>query len=298
MPIGSGDFGEAVNPGIHHYYGLAYTQHKTQYTEIFQMLTSKRNKEEALSVTGFGLVPQKSKGQSVSYETTSENWIGTHVHITYGLGFIVERELAEDELYGIINRLPGALARSVNQTIETTSANILNNAFDSTVATGADGLELCSDAHLKGGGGTWSNEPSVAADLDSTSLEQAFIDINDIPDDKGLRNALKSKKMFVAEENRVQAAKVLGSNKVPEDANNAINPLMGILPYSVNAWLTDPDAWFITTDAPYGLVFYWRRKPEFTKDNDFDTENAKWKTTFRFSVGWDDARGIYGSPGV
>lgn len=298
MPITSGDFGEALNPGIHHWYGLAYEHHKTQYTEIFNMQTSRKNKEDDVSASDFGLVPEKSKGGSVSFETTSENWVNTLIHVTYGLGFIVERELAEDELYNIINRLPVALANSVNQTIEVTSANILNNAFVTTFTTGGDGLELCSGSHLLGKGGTWANEPTTGADLDSTSFEQAGIDVNDYPSDAGLRIAAKNKKLVVAEENRWTASKLLGSDKVPEDANNAINPAAGMMPFTVNSFLTDPDAWFTLTNIPWGLLFYWRRKPEFTKDNDWNTENAKWKSTMRFSVGWSDPRGIYGSPGA
>ncbi len=298
MPIQSGDFGEALNPGIHHWYGLSYQQHQTQYTEIYDVQTSKKNKEDDVSASDFGLVPEKSKGGSVSFETTSQNWVNTLIHVTYGLGFIVERELAEDEMYNIINRLPVALANSVNQTIEVTAANILNNAFVTTYTTGGDGLELCSTLHLKGKGGTWQNEPTNAADLDSTSFEQATIDINDYPSDSGLRIAAKEQKLIVAKENSFTASKLLTSALVPEDANNADNPIKGMVPYTVNSYLTDPDAWFMKTNIPWGLLFYWRRRPEFTKDNDWDTENAKWKSTMRFSVGWSDPRGLYGSPGA
>jgi hypothetical protein len=298
MPVSTSNFGELLEPGLRRIYGLAYAQYPEEYSQIFSVETSTRAFEESLSLSGFGLVPEKPQGSSVSYSTPKQNWVHRLTHTAYGLGYIVTREMFEDEQYRQINNFSRALARSVRYTIEAVAANVLNNAFDSSVATGGDGLELCSTAHLLGGGGTYRNELSAPADLSSTSLEQALIDISNLVDDQGLNIQAKPVKLVVPPKLDWTAQKLLGSTLEPESANNAINPANGRMPYTVNHFLTDPDAWFIITDVPNGLVFYWRRRPEFTRDNDFDTENAKFKTTFRFVAGWDDPRGIFGSPGA
>lgn len=297
MPIGSGNFGDLLNHDLQNYYGLEYQAHPEQYTEFFEIRNSTKAGEESLSSSGFGLVPTKQKGGSVSYDTAKQNWKQTLTHVTRGAGFIVERELYDDDLGNQIAKLPKALARSTRNTIEVIGANVLNNAFSNSY-TGADGLELCSTAHLLGGGGTYKNELTTAADFDSTSFEQALIDIGDFVDDRGLNIAAKAVKGIFPIELAWQAAKVLGSDKVPEDANNAINPGKGVMPYVTNNFLTDPDAWFIKTNVSDGLVWYWRKRPVMTMDNDFDTENAKWKVVFRCSQGWDDPKGLFGSPGV
>jgi phage major head subunit gpT-like protein len=298
MAITKNNFSEALEPGIRKWYGDAYKQYPEEYTMIYDVMNSKKSSEYSHSHTGFGLVPVKSEGGSITYDDTVQLYKKTHTHITYGLGFTVTRELAEDDLYNIISRKPKSLARSVRHTVETLAANKLNNAFVTTYDTGADGKELCATDHPLGYGGTEQNEPTNASDLSMTSLEQALIDIAAFKDDRGMVLAAKGKRLIIPPALEWTAKQLLGSQKDPESANNAINPANGLMPYSVNHFLTDPDAWFIKTDVPDSLVFFWRRRPDFTKDNDFDSENAKWKTTFRCSMGWDDWRGIYGSPGA
>lgn len=297
MSINSTNFSELLDPGLKKIYGDAYQDYPEQYSAIFGVENSTKNKEETLSMTGFGLVPTKAQGQGITYDDAFQGYKGTLTHSTYGMGFIVTREMFEDDQYNKINGLPKALARSVRHTIETHAANVLNRAFNSSY-TGADAKELCATDHPLIAGGTFKNELTTAADLSMTSFEQALIDIGDLVDDRGLLVAAKGKKLVIPSELTWTAKQLLGSDKDPETANNAINPANGMMDFSVNNFLTDPDAWFITTDVPNGLVFYWRRRPEFTKDNDFDSENAKWKTTFRCSMGWDDPRGIFGSPGA
>ncbi|MCR4287102.1 MAG: Mu-like prophage major head subunit gpT family protein, partial [Deltaproteobacteria bacterium] len=291
-----GNFGELIDPGLRKIYGDTYKDYPEEYSKIFSVESSKKAYEDTLSMTGFGLVPEKTEGTSISYDVAYQGYDHRLTHLTYGLGFIVTREMYEDDLYRKINSLPRALARSVRHTIEITAGNVLNRAFTSTYA-GADGKELCATDHPLIAGGTLKNELTTAADLSMTSFEQALIDLADFTDDRGLLMAAKPKSLVIPSELSWTASQLLGSQKDPESANNAINPANGMVPFSVNHYLTDPDAWFITTDVPNGLVFYWRRRPEFTKDNDFDSENAKWKTTFRMSVGWDDYRGLFASPG-
>ncbi len=296
MPLTSASFGNLLDKVMRFYYGFGYKMHEEQYSKYMNVETSNRAYEETLSLSGFGTVPEKAKGQSVSYDTSKENWKGRHTNVTYGKGFIVEKELWDDDLSNQIKAMPKELGRSVRHTVEVIGATILNNCT-TAADTGPDGKVLAATDHPLGGGGTFKNRPTNFSDLDSTSMEQALIDIGDWVNDKSLNIAAKPVRLVVPTELSWTAAKLLGSDKVPEDANNAINPAKGLLPYTVCNYLTDADAWFLTTDVPNGVVFYWRRRPEFTQDNDFDTENAKWKVVFRCVAGWDDPRGIYCNTG-
>lgn len=297
MASGTSNFGELLEPGLKRIYGLEYAQHSDVYPTVFNVDSSTKAFEESLSMTGFGEVPEKTQGQSVTYNDPKQNWVHRLTHVAYGLGFVVTREMFEDDQYKKMGGFTRALARSVRHSIEQTGANVLIRAFDSTYK-GGDGLELCSTAHLLGAGGTYQNELTTAADLDATSLEQALIDLGDMVDDAGLLMRAMPKRLIVPNELSWTAQKLLGSSLDPDSANNAINPANNLMPFTTWNFLTDPDAWFITTDVPNGLVYYMRRRPDFTRDNDFDSENAKFKTTFRVVAGWDDPRGIFASPGV
>ena len=297
MSVGTVNFGELLEPGLKKIYGQEYAQYSEVYPQVFDVESSTKAFEESLSLTGFGQVPVKTQGASVTYNDPKQNWIHRLTHVTSGLGYIVTREMYEDDQYGKMRAFSKALARSVRHTIETTNANVLNRAFTSTYA-GGDGKELCATDHVLGGGGSWKNELSVAADLSATSLEQALIDIGDMVDDAGLLVRAKPKRLVGPNELDWTMTKLLDSTLDPDSGNNAVNPAKSRMPYTVWNFLTDPDAWFITTDVPNGLVTYFRRRPEFTRDNDFDSENAKFKTTYRMVAGWDDARGIFGSPGA
>ena len=296
MSVGTSNFGELLEPGLKKIYGQEYAQHAEVYPMVFDVESSQKAFEESLSLTGFGQVPEKTQGQSVSYSDPKQNWVHRLTHVTSGLGYIITREMFEDDQYGKMRAFTRALARSVRHTVEVTSANVLNRAFSNSYL-GGDGLELCSTAHLLGGGGTWQNELTTAADLDATSLEQALIDIGDMVDDAGLLVRANVRRLVVPNELDWTATKLLDSTLEPSSANNAVNPAKSRMPYTVWNFLTDPDAWFLTTDIPNGLVTYFRRRPEFTRDNDFDSENAKFKTTYRMVAGWDDPRGVFGSPG-
>ena len=296
--IGTQNFGKSLEPGLKVIYGQEYDRYPPIHPEVFDVQTSTKAFEESLSLTGFGQVPVKTQGKSVSFVDPKQNWVHRLTHITYGLGYSISREMYEDDQYGKIRKFTQSLAVSVADTREALPADVLNNGFVTTVRTGGDGLELLSTAHLLGGGGTYKNELTVAADLTATSFEQALIDIGDIVDDAGILMHLKPKKLIVPNELDWTATKLLESTLDPDSANGAVNPAKSRIPYVVWNYLTDPDAWFITTTAMNGLVVYNRWMPEYTRDNDWDSENAKFKTIFRCVSGWDDPRGIFGSPGA
>jgi hypothetical protein len=299
MTMSKASFSELLYPGLYDIWGDKYPQYPEEYSKIFEMRTSTHAYEKTLGMTGFGLAVDKAEGASITYGQAFQGATHTLTHVTNGLGFIVTKEMYDDDLYQKINALPAALARSIRHTIEIDAANILNNGFSSSY-TGADGHQLLDTDHPLIVSGTYQNEPTTATDLSMTSLEAMLALINDFTDDQGLLMNAQVRKLVIHPDNEWTARQILQSDKDPESDFNAINPAKGMFPggYVVNHFLTDADAWFITTDIPNGLVFYWRERPRFTKDNDFDTDNAKFKTTYRCIQGWDDPHGIVGSPGA
>ena len=220
----------------------------------------------------------------------------------YSLGFIITREIFDDDQYDVVGkRRAQALAFSVRQTKEIIGANVLNNAFSGSY-TGGDGVALIANNHPNVSGGTWSNRPTTYADLSEASLEQAYIDIAGFTDDRGLRIAVIPNKLIVPVTLTFEAERILKTAHRVGTANNDINVInqMGMFPggVHVNHYLTDTDAWFIKTNAKNGLKYFERRGDEFGMDNDWDTENAKFKASFRASWGWTDARGAYASQGA
>lgn len=297
MPLYSSNMAELLEPGIRTIYGTSYNDYPEEYTEVFEVDSSSKATETDFSLSGFGLVKQKAEGQPVEFDDIYKGYKTTYTHSEYALGFSVTRIMYEDDLYRQIKARPKALARSVRHTIEILSANILNNAF--TSGTGGDGVVLCSASHpIKGG--TLSNVMSPSATFSVTSFEQALIAIQNWTDDRGMKIRTLPKKLVVSPNDAFQAQIVLKSAKMPGTADNDVNPAMNYLPngYTVMHWLTDTDAWFLKTDVPNGLMYFWRRRPEFTNDNEFKTEDALYKTTFRCSQGWTDWRTIYGSAGA
>jgi phage major head subunit gpT-like protein len=219
----------------------------------------------------------------------------------YALGFIITREIFDDDQYDIVGqRKAQGLAFSMRQTKEIVAANVYNRAFNSSY-TGGDGVSLINTSHPNIAGGTWSNQIAVAADLSEAALEQASIDIMGFTDDRGLKIMVKPQKLIVPKELTFEATRLLGTEGRPGTANNDLNALKskGVFKeLAINQYLTDPDAWFIKTDAPDGLKYFERRAMEFVNEPDFDTDNAKYKATERYSFGWSDARACYGSAGA
>lgn len=300
MPINTGSFGKALWPGVNKWYGDAYNEWKTEWDKIFSFNTSRKAFEEDVSTSGFGLLQQKAEGSPVSYDVAQQGFLDRYTHVTYALGFAITKEMVEDDLYDVIGKKRSeALAFSARQTKETIAANILNRAFNSTYAYG-DGVELCDAAHPNAAGGTWSNIIATAADLSEAALEQACIDIQGWTDDRGKKIAVRPKKLVVPYTLGFDADKLMQTEYEPGTNNNTVNVVRSKFPGGVvlNHYLTDTDAWFVMTDIADGLKYFERRADTFTQDDDFDTDNAKFKVTARYSFGASDKRAIYGSAGA
>lgn len=299
--ITTGNHPKALWPGMRKFWGREYTEYKQEWSEIFETETSEKNYEEDTEVTGFGLAPVKAQAGAVSFDSESQGPTKRYTHVTYGLGYIVTREEQEDNLYEIVSkRRIKALAFSIRQTEETVAANVLNRAFN-TSYTGGDGKAMIVSDHPTVSG-TQSNVLATAADFSEAALEDLIIQIMLAQNSRGLKISLMPKKLVVPPQIAFDAERVTKSTLQSGTANNDHNAVksMGMLPggVCVNHYLTDNDAWFLTTNAPAGLVRFNRRGTEFKQDNDFDTENAKAKATLRFSVGHTDWRGIFGTPGA
>jgi len=295
--ITTGNHPKALWEGMHAFFGAQYKEHPEEFREIYEIEKSSKNYEEDTKVTGFGLAPLKSEGQPVNYDSESQGYTKRYTHNVWGSGYIVTQEEMEDNLYEIVSRRRiKRLAFSMRQTKETVSANVLNRAFTSGY-TGGDGKVLVASDHP-----TLSGDQSnllTAADFSEAALEDMVIQIGQAKNDRGLLINLKPMKLIHPVNIQFDVARVLKSELTPGTANNAVNAvrLVGVKPVC-NHYLTDTDAWFVKTDCPNGLTMFERRALEFTRDNDFDTENAKAKATMRFSVGWTDWLTLFGSAGV
>ena len=299
--ITTGNHPKALWPGMRKFWGREYSEHAQEWSQIFDTESSEKNYEEDTEVTGFGLAPIKTQAGAVSFDSETQGPTKRYTHVTYGLGYIVTREEQEDNLYETVSkRRIKALAFSVRQTEEIVAANILNRGFNSSY-TGADGKELIATDHVTVDG-PQSNELATPADLSEAALEDLMIQIMETKNSRGLRISLMPKKLIVAPSGAFDAERLLKSTLQSGTANNDVNAIksMGLITGGavVNHYLTDADAWFIQTNAPNGLMRFNRRTTEFKQDNDFDTENAKAKATLRFSVGWTDWRGMFGSAGA
>jgi hypothetical protein len=299
--ITTGNHPAALWPGVKAWFGTSYNDKPLMANQVFEVETSDKNYEEDVELKGFGLAPVKTEGASIAYDSQIQGYTKRYTHVVYGLGYIVTQEEMEDNLYEKVSKSRAkALGRSMRQTKEIVAANVFNRAFD-TNYLGGDGKPLISTTHPSDAGNQ-SNRLTVDADLSEASLEDALTQMMNATDAKGLRINLQGMKLLVPSNLAFEATRILKSNLQNDTANNATNAMksMGVLPDGVMVWpyLTDPDAWFIITDAPDGLKMYNRRPLSFDKDNDFDTSNAKAKATERYSVGWSDWRGAFGTPGA
>lgn len=295
--ITTGNHPKALWPGMHAFFGASYNEHPVEYTQIFDVEKSSKNYEEDSKLAGFGLAPEKSQGGSVSYDTETQGYTKRYTHVVYGLGYIVTEEELEDNLYETVSRKRiKRLAFSMRQTREIVGANVLNRAFNSSY-TGGDAKELLATDHPSLAG-TFQNELTTAADLSEAALEDLVILIGQAKNERGLNIALRPKKLIVPVNLMFDAKRILKSEMQSGTANNDINALRGMFDFSVNHYLTDTDAWFVKTDCPDGMRWFDRRALKFEQDSDFDTANAKAKATMRFSVGWSDPLGMFGSPGA
>lgn len=299
--INSGSFAKLLWPGLNSIWGKEYNDYPVEWDKLFEKNTSDRAYEEDLSLSSFGLAGVKNEGAPIMYDTERQGFTSRYNHVVYALGFIVTREIFEDDQYGKVGAQKAkALARSMRHTKETIGANVYNRAFSGSY-TGGDGVSLINSAHPNVSGGTFSNQIATAADLSEAALEQAVIDIAGFRDDRGLLIAAKPDKLVIPYQQQFEAKRILGANgRVGTDLNdpNVIKDLGIFSNVVTNHYLTDPDAWFILTSVKDGLKYFERRGDQFEMDNDFDTENAKFKATARYSFGWSDPRAIYGSAGA
>jgi hypothetical protein len=254
-------------------------------------------------LTGFGSAPVKTEGAGLQYDNAIESFTARYTHETIAMAFALTEEAVEDNLYDRLSgRYTKALARSMANTKQVKGASVLNNAFTGGNYAGGDGVALCSTAHPTALGPNFSNTPAVAADLNETSLEQGIIDVAAFTDERGLRVALTVRKMIVPKELQFTAERLMKSTLRTSSADNDINAIksMGLVPegYAVNHFLTDTNAWFLITDAPNGLKMFERSPIKTAFEGDFDTGNVRYKARERYSFGWSDPRGIYGSPGA
>jgi len=301
MAISRAQLVKELEPGLNALFGLEYKNYADEHLQIYDVENSDRAFEEEVMLSGFANAQVKPEGTSVNFDSATESFTARYTHETLALAFSITEEAIEDNLYDrLASRYTKALARSMANAKQVKGANVLNNGFDSNF-TGGDGVELFSTAHPITGG-TFRNELATAADLNETSLEQSLIDIAAFVDDRGLKIAARGLKMIIPSELQFVAERLLKSQGRTGTADNDINALanMGMIPqgYSINHYLTDTDAFFIKTDVPNGMKMFVRSPVKTTMEGDFETGNVKYKARERYSFGFSDPRGMFGSPGA
>ena len=301
MAISRAQLLKELLPGLNALFGLEYARYGEEHKEIYETETSERSFEEETKLSGFSAAPVKNEGQAIAYDNAQEAWTARYNHETIALGFSLTEEAIEDNLYDSLSaRYTKGLARAMSYTKQVKAAAVLNNGF-SAAYTGGDGVALFSTAHPLINGGTNSNRPSTAADLNETSLENAVIQIAAWTDERGLLIAAKPKKLIVPPSLQFVATRLLETSLRVGTTDNDINALKnnGSIPegYTVNNYLTDTNAWFLCTDVPNGLKHFIRSPLENKMDGDFDTGNVRYKARERYSFGWSDPLGMFGSSG-
>jgi hypothetical protein len=300
MAISRAQLVKELEPGLNALFGLEYKNYMNEHAEIYDIESSDRAFEEEVMLSGFGEAPVKYEGAGVSYDSAQEVYTARYTHETIALAFSLTEEAVEDNLYDkLAGRYTKALARSMATTKQVKAAAVLNGAF--TTSLGGDGVALCVTNHPTLSGNV-SNALATPADLSETSLEQALIDIAAFTDERGLKIAVQGLKLVVPKELQFTADRILKSTLRVGTADNDINAIknMGMVPqgYTVNHYLTDPDAWFILTDSPNGMKMFNRVSIKTGFEGDFDTGNVRYKARERYSFGYSDFRGIFGSPGT
>ena len=302
MAISRAQLLKELLPGLNALFGVEYATYGEEHKEIYETETSERSFEEETKLSGFSAAPVKNEGSAIAYDNAQEAWTARYNHETIALGFSLTEEAIEDNLYDSLSaRYTKALARGMAYTKQIKAANVLNNGFSSSYA-GGDGQALFSANHPLVSGGVNSNIPSTPADLNETSLENAVIQIAQWTDERGLLIAAKPKKLVIPVQLQFVATRLLETELRVGTNDNDINALKnnGSVPggYTVNHYLTDPNAWFLTTDVPNGMKHFVRTPLANSMDGDFDTGNVRYKSRERYSFGWSDPLGMYGSAGA
>jgi|TARA_R100000329_G_scaffold126079_1_gene104645 hypothetical protein len=303
MAISRAQLAKELEPGLNALFGMEYNRYEGQHAEIFDTESSDRAFEEEVMLSGFGAAPTKAEGNAVAFDDANEAYTARYNHETVAMAFSITEEAVEDNLYDKLSgRYTRALARSMAHTKQVKAANVLNNAFTAGASAGGDGVALCATDHPLTNGGTFANEPTTAADLNETSLEDALIKIAGFVDERGLIIALRGMKLIIPRQLQFVAERLMASNLRVGTADNDVNAIKstGMLPggYTINDYLTDTDAFFIKSDAPNGLKHFERMPLSTAMDPDFDTGNMRYKARERYSFGFSDPRAVFGSPGA
>jgi hypothetical protein len=301
MAISRAQLLKELLPGLNALFGLTYKTYEEEHKAIYEIETSERSFEEEVKLSGFSSAPVKNEGSGISYDNAQEVWSARYTHETIALGFSITEEAMEDNLYDSLSaRYTKSLARAMAYTKQVKGAGVLNNAFSGSYL-GGDGVSLCATNHPTVAGGTNSNRPTTGADLNETSLEAAIIQIAAWTDERGLLIAARPKKLIIPPALMFVATRILQTELRTQTSDNDINALksMSAIPggYDVNHYLTDTNAWFLMTDVPNGLKHFIRAPLKQAMDGDFDTGNVRYKSRERYSFGWSDPLGIFGSPG-
>jgi hypothetical protein len=301
MPISRAQLLKELLPGLNALFGMEYKRYPEEHREIYDTETSDRSFEEEVKLSGFGTAPVKQEGAAIAYDTAQEAFTARYVHEVIAMGFSLTEEAIEDNLYDSLSaRYTKALARSMAYTKQVKASYLLNNAFAGGPVYG-DGKVLCATDHPLVSGGTNANRPTTASDMNETSLEAAVIQIAAWTDERGLLIAAKPKKLIIPPALMFVATRLLETEQRVATADNDLNALKnnGSIPggYTVNHWLTNPTAWFLTTDVPNGMKHFSRVKMSTGFEGDFDTGNVKYKARERYSFGVSDPLGIWGNPG-
>lgn len=303
MAISRAQLLKELLPGLNALFGLEYSRYGEEHKEIYETEKSERSFEEETKLSGFGSAPVKAEGSAIAYDNAQEAFTARYTHETVALGFSITEEAVEDNLYDSLSaRYTKALARAMAYTKQVKAASVLNNGFTGGAFAGGDGVALFSNAHPLTNGGTNSNIPSVGVDLNETALENAAIQISQWVDERGLLIAAKPVKLVIPPALMFVAKRLLDTDLRVGTADNDINAIkkMGTIPggYTVNHFLTDTNAWFLTTDVPNGLKHFERAALSNSMDGDFDTGNVRYKARERYSFGWSDPLGMWGSAGA
>ena len=303
MAISRAQLLKELLPGLNALFGLEYKRYGEEHKEIYETETSERSFEEETKLSGFSAAPVKNEGTAIAYDNAQEAWTARYNHQTIALGFSLTEEAVEDNLYDTLSaRYTKALARAMSYTKQVKAAAVLNNGFTGGVNAGGDGVALFSTAHPLVSGGVNSNTQATPTDLNETALENAVIQIAAWTDERGLLIAAQPRKLVVPPNNQFVATRLLETELRTGTADNDINAIKnnGSIPegYTVNHYLTDPDAYFLTTDVPNGMKHFVRTPLSTSMDGDFDTGNVRYKARERYSFGFSDPLGMFGSPGA
>jgi hypothetical protein len=302
MAISRAQLLKELLPGLNALFGLEYAKYGEEHKEIYETESSERSFEEETKLSGFSAAPVKNEGSAIAYDNGQEAWTARYNHETIAQGFSLTEEAIEDNLYDSLSaRYTKALARSMAYTKQVKAAAVLNNGFSSAY-TGGDGVSLFNANHPLVSGGVNSNIPSTPADLNETSLEAAVIQISLWTDERSLLIAAKPRKLIVPPSLQFVATRLLETELRVGTNDNDINALKnnGSIPegYAINHFLTDTNAWFLTTDVPNGMKHFERVALQNSMDGDFDTGNVRYKSRERYSFGWSDPLGMFGSAGA